>query len=150
MKLSTTRLERYVRRIVPESSVAGDWFITYYLIRPLLGVAVQHLQRMALNWHKIAFPHWPLDCSVEVLLESALRKRAHSPPSSSVRVVLAERTPGCVIMTHDVGRKQGWNSVSRSSTSTRRMGSGGVSVDPGTALFHARNLTDAIVRADRR
>jgi hypothetical protein len=107
------RLERYVRRLVSmERSVAGRLVRnTYYLIRPLLAVAVRkHLQRIALkDWRKIIFPHWPVDCSVEVLLESALRTAvAHS---TCHRVPFVWFWPdghqAAVIMTHDVETQTG-------------------------------------------
>src|SRR4051794_6050859 len=43
----------------------------YYFIRPLLGVSVRrHLQRIALQgWDHRPFPRWPVDRSVDELLE---------------------------------------------------------------------------------
>src|SRR4051812_396045 len=47
----------------------------YYLIRPLMGVGLRkHLQRWASrNWQSISFPHWPVDHTVEDILELSLR-----------------------------------------------------------------------------
>src|ERR1700733_12197078 len=46
----------------------------YYFIRPLLPVGVRrHLQKFYLRgWDKIAFPRWPVDCSIDSLLERVL------------------------------------------------------------------------------
>jgi hypothetical protein len=46
----------------------------YYSARPLLPVSLRrHLQQIYLRgWDKISFPHWPLDVTVERLLERSL------------------------------------------------------------------------------
>jgi hypothetical protein len=46
----------------------------YYLVRPLLPVPVRkHLQKAYLRgWEKIFFPHWPVDFTVESLMERLL------------------------------------------------------------------------------
>ena len=45
----------------------------YYQFRPLLGVGVRkHLQKVRLSgWDKIPFPRWPVDRSVDALMEKA-------------------------------------------------------------------------------
>jgi hypothetical protein len=47
----------------------------YYRVRPLLPVGLRkHLQRVALaGWDKIAFPQWPVDCTVETLMKHLWR-----------------------------------------------------------------------------
>lgn len=83
----------------------------YYLIRPLLSVNVRkHLQKVHLrNWHKIPFPRWPVDCSVDNLIRQLLLL--------SLRQSGAERIPfiwfwpdghsACSLMTHDVETRVG-------------------------------------------
>ena len=78
----------------------------YYAIRPLLPVAVRkYLQRIHLRgWEQIPFPRWPVDCSVETLLERLL--------ILSLKARGVDRMPfiwfwpnghrGAMIMTHDV------------------------------------------------
>jgi hypothetical protein len=78
----------------------------YYLVRPLLPVALRkHLQRVRLNgWEKIPFPHWPVDRTVDNMLERLFLL--------CLRAKQAERIPfiwfwpdgasSCAMMTHDV------------------------------------------------
>src|SRR5262249_44294883 len=46
----------------------------YYRLRPFMGVAVRkQLQRIRLNgWEKIPFPRWPVDVSVDQLMDSVM------------------------------------------------------------------------------
>ena len=46
----------------------------YYFIRPLLPVGMRrHLQKLYLRgWDKLSFPRWPVDCSVDNLMERLL------------------------------------------------------------------------------
>ncbi len=98
---------------------AGDWrrgtssilAKIYYLLRPALGIGVRrHLQRFHLRgWHKLSFPQWPVDCSVDKLLERLMLL--------SLKTMGVERIPfiwfwpegrsSCAIMTHDVETKAG-------------------------------------------
>lgn len=83
----------------------------YYFIRPLLSVGVRRsLQRVHLRgWDKLPFPRWPVDCSVDNLLEQLL--------SLSLRFNGMNRIPfiwfwpggatSCAIVTHDVETKLG-------------------------------------------
>src|SRR5579871_6432769 len=75
----------------------------YYFIRPLLPVGIRrHLQKFYLRgWDKIAFPRWPVDCSIDNLMERLL--------VLTLRATGAERIPfiwfwpdghkGCALMT---------------------------------------------------
>ena len=78
----------------------------YYWLRPYLPLPVRkHLQRARLrDWKKIAFPRWPVDRTVERLLERFL---ALSMTAQGIqRVPFVWFWPGgatsCAIMTHDV------------------------------------------------
>ena len=83
----------------------------YYFVRPVLPVGLRkHLQKFHLrNWDKRPFPRWPVDCSVDNLLEKLLLL--------SLRECGARRIPfiwfwpdgrsACALMTHDVETKIG-------------------------------------------
>jgi hypothetical protein len=77
----------------------------YYLLRPGLPVPVRkHIQRLRLSgWDQIPFPRWPVDVTVEVLMERTLRLllegAQHSIPFIWFWPDAAET---CVVMTHDV------------------------------------------------
>ncbi|MGA7294110.1 MAG: hypothetical protein WBW85_16365 [Terriglobales bacterium] len=90
------------------SSIAAK---LYYLLRPALGVGIRrHLQRFHLkDWERLSFPRWPVDCSVDNLLEQLMLL--------SLRASRVERIPfiwfwpdgrsSCAIMTHDVETRAG-------------------------------------------
>ena len=46
----------------------------YYWLRPALPVSVRrHLQKLYLrDWNKLPFPQWPVDCSVDNLVEALM------------------------------------------------------------------------------
>jgi hypothetical protein len=79
---------------------------SYYALRPLLGVPVRrHLQKYFLrNWQNLTFPTWPVDTTVERLLESVL--------CLCLKANNLERLPfiwfwpngasACAMVTHDV------------------------------------------------
>ena len=103
--------EAYVRewRQGPLSTLSR----VYYFLRPALPVAVRrHLQLLYLkDWRKINFPSWPIDCSVDDLMERLMLL--------SLRASRAERIPfiwfwpdalsSCAIMTHDVETQAGYD-----------------------------------------
>jgi len=78
----------------------------YYRLRPMLPVPLRkHLQKLYLSdWKQIAFPSWPVDRTVDMLLEKLLML--------TMRFLGIERLPfiwfwpdgfsACTIMTHDV------------------------------------------------
>ena len=84
----------------------------YYFLRPGLPVAVRkHLQMFYLkDWRNISFPSWPVDCSVDNMMERLMLL--------SLRAGGAERIPfiwfwpdahsSCAIMTHDVETQAGF------------------------------------------
>jgi hypothetical protein len=83
----------------------------YYLVRPLMPVALRkHLQRLRVRgWQKLAFPNWPVDTTVDNLMEQMLLL--------SLQAQGLERTPfiwfwpkgasSCIAVTHDVETKSG-------------------------------------------
>ncbi|HTA24105.1 MAG TPA: hypothetical protein VK763_11265 [Terriglobales bacterium] len=96
------RNERYVRRSILNSTTAA----AYYLVRPLLPVAVRkHLQKtLLMNWDKLTFPHWPVDFTVDNLFERSMLLVLRSRGLDRIPFVWfwPEGTSSCAIMTHDV------------------------------------------------
>ena len=78
----------------------------YYLVRPLLTVSVRkHLQRIRLrDWNEIPFPSWPVDSTVERILEMLLilLLKAHAVDKIPFVWFWPNGFPSCAIMTHDV------------------------------------------------
>jgi len=83
----------------------------YYLARPILGVRVRrHLQKLRLaGWQAIAFPHWPVDRTVEQIHETMLRLcvQAHNGQEVPFIWFWPEGFPSCVAVTHDVEAVKG-------------------------------------------
>ena len=95
------------RKSTLERAVIG----TYYLLRPLLPVAVRkHLQRARLNdWREIPFPHWPVDRTVDNLFEQLLLLSLRAQGVDRIPFIWfwPDGAPGCAIITHDVETTQG-------------------------------------------
>jgi len=83
----------------------------YYLMRPLLPVAIRkRLQKLYLrNWRKITFPSWPVDSSVDTLMERLLMLQIRAAKLQRMPFVWfwPEGASGCAIMTHDVETEVG-------------------------------------------
>jgi hypothetical protein len=83
----------------------------YYVLRPLLPIQVRkHLQRIHLNgWDQVPFPHWPVDFSVESLMEQGLLIILNSGKAKRVPFIWfwPDGAPSCSIMTHDVEASAG-------------------------------------------
>jgi hypothetical protein len=86
---------------------------TYYLFRPFLPLSVRkHLQRVRLSdWKEITFPRWPIDRTVERLLERLLVLSMTAQGIKRVPFVWfwPDGATGCAIMTHDVETLAGRN-----------------------------------------
>lgn len=78
----------------------------YYTVRPLLPVQVRkYLQRMWLrDWDKIPFPRWPLDMTVETVMEQALMHAIKASGRTTMPFIWfwPDGAPSCAMMTHDV------------------------------------------------
>ena len=78
----------------------------YYLLRPFLGVGLRkHLQKLRLSdWEKIPFPNWPVDRTVDALMESAmiLALKASGQPSIPFVWFWPKGASACAMVTHDV------------------------------------------------
>lgn len=85
--------------------------IGYYIFRPLMPVALRkHLQRLSLRgWHKRPFPRWPVDTTVEQLLESVLAMSLRERSDQAIPFIWfwPEGKQACAIMTHDVETAEG-------------------------------------------
>jgi hypothetical protein len=78
----------------------------YYALRPILPVHVRrHLQKLRLSgWHRIAFPRWPIDVTVETLMRRVMALQLKSLGLRRVPFVWfwPDGAPSCAMMTHDV------------------------------------------------
>ena len=78
----------------------------YYFIRPLLPVSVRrHLQKLYLhNWNKLPFPRWPVDCSIDNLMERLMIWTLLATGADRIPFVWfwPDGQTGCALMTHDV------------------------------------------------
>ena len=83
----------------------------YYLIRPLLSVSVRkHIQRWHFrDWERLAFPHWPVDTTVDQIFEQTMLLSLKAQPVSEIPFVWfwPEGATSCAIMTHDVETEKG-------------------------------------------
>jgi hypothetical protein len=78
----------------------------YYTLRPLLPVPIRrYFQRLYLRgWHQRPFPNWPVDLSVEKILERFLVLSMRAKGLDEVPFIWywPEGAQSCVLMTHDV------------------------------------------------
>jgi hypothetical protein len=103
-----TSSERTQRKVV--STFVGQ---AYYLLRPFMPVGIRkHLQKLYLkDWRGISFPTWPVDRTVDVILERVmllllkLRGRTKTP----FIWFWPHGYTGCVTMTHDIETEAGRN-----------------------------------------
>ena len=83
----------------------------YYLVRPFLPVGVRRqLQRFHLRgWRDVRFPRWPVDCSVDNLLQELLLLSVKSNGVARIPFIWfwPEGAPACAMMTHDVETASG-------------------------------------------
>lgn len=108
------RLERYARRPAPCGSRRGTRGVVrslYYSARPFMGVAVRkHLQSLYLRgWKRIPFPSWPVDRTVENILEQLLILAMKSQNVDCVPFIWfwPDGHRSCAMITHDVEARAG-------------------------------------------
>jgi hypothetical protein len=112
------RSERYVSRSSGRHGTPGQKLIwnAYYLIRPLLSLAVRkHLHRIHLSdWDEIPFPRWPVDTTVDDLLTTLLAFGLKSNGLDEIPFVWfwPDGAEACSIMTHDVEAEPGKQFIS--------------------------------------
>lgn len=103
------RLERYcsdrrgTSRKPAGSSLSRE---LYYCVRPFLPTGVRkHLQRLALRgWHRVQFPTWPVDQTVDRLFDQAMAMMLRANPGERVPFIWfwPDGFSSCAIVTHDV------------------------------------------------
>jgi hypothetical protein len=103
------RRERYHARAIGRSQqfLAGALARSiYYFLRPILSVPVRkHLQKARLKgWEQIAFPRWPVDVSVDRLMQDAMRLAVQAQATEAIPFIWfwPEGAPSAAIVTHDV------------------------------------------------
>ncbi len=112
--IDNLRLERYASsgersagRLLTGPLVRG----AYYGLRPLLPVGTRkYLQRIALRgWNNRTFPEWPVDRTVEHILEALLLQSIREKNLESVPFIWfwPEGHASCAIVTHDVETEAG-------------------------------------------
>ena len=83
----------------------------YYFFRPWMPISIRkYLQRIELNgWRRLRFPQWPVDRTVDTILEHALILCMKAKGISSVPFIWfwPEGAPSCAMMTHDVETSAG-------------------------------------------
>jgi hypothetical protein len=103
--LSNLRYEQYAKDWHNEQAQSALATI-YYLLRPLIPFGLRsRLKRFySRDWKKLAFPRWPVDCSVDALLEQLLLLAVKSNPHRRIPFIWfwPEGAPSSAIMTHDV------------------------------------------------
>src|SRR5690242_7430135 len=109
--IDSLRLERYAKEGHNQTLGRRIARKIYYLFRPFMGVSFRkHLQRKYLKgWQQIAFPHWPVDRTVECVLEASITLGLESRHSKEMPFVWfwPEGHDGCLILTHDVETETG-------------------------------------------
>jgi hypothetical protein len=108
------RCERYLRNS-PQNGWENEqisWIRkTYYFLRPHLNVPIRkRLQRLWLRgWEKRHFPRWPVDRTVDQLLEKllALSMKAHRVERIPFIWFWPNGQKSCAILTHDVEESSG-------------------------------------------
>jgi hypothetical protein len=108
------RQERYRQNgygLLQKTTAGGVAERLYYLVRPLMGVAVRkRLQKVRLTgWDRIPFPRWPVDRTVDTLMESVmtLALKGHSEPSIPFIWFWPDGASACAMLTHDVEGQAG-------------------------------------------
>lgn len=119
--IENLRHERYCRAQPPGhtrlSEIPTVRNIYYHWLRPFLPVSVRkHLQRAHLrNWQDIPFPQWPVDCTVERILERLLALSMKAQGLARVPFIWfwPDGATSAAIMTHDVEGLPGRNFCSQ-------------------------------------
>ena len=85
----------------------------YYFMRPLLPVAVRrHLQKLHLrDWQTFTFPSWPVDCSVDSLMERLMLLSLRAGDKDRIPLIWfwPHGSSSCAVMTHDVETQAGYD-----------------------------------------
>jgi len=109
--VETLRREEYTAALGHNWSQNRFFRMGYYVARPLLPVSVRkYLQRLSLRgWHKHPFPSWPVDTTVEQIIESIVVMILRESKDQSIPFIWfwPEGKQACALMTHDVETGEG-------------------------------------------
>lgn len=104
------RCERYVDHAKngrSNSTLVG----LYYLLRPMFSFRMRsYIKRLhSRGWEELLFPRWPVDCSVDTLLESLLLLSVRSSQAGRIPIIWfwPDGASSCAAMTHDVEEQAG-------------------------------------------
>ena len=108
--IDNLRLERYVADSYDQ--LASSLRVKmYYLIRSALPFSVRsYLKKLHLKgWETVAFPRWPVDCSVDNLFERLLLLSLEATGAEQIPFIWfwPDGASACAIMTHDVETQSG-------------------------------------------
>jgi hypothetical protein len=107
--IENLRFERYAAK--PRGPKEKLLYDTYYLVRPLLPVRLRkYIQRLRLNGSRtVPFPGWPVDSTVEGVLENLLTVALRCQGRTSMPFVWfwPHGLPSCAIITHDIETSAG-------------------------------------------
>src|SRR3974390_2410058 len=107
--IDNLRAERYLSHLTTgQQRFSQNPYVrkAYYAVRRFLPVAVRrHFQQSYLrDWQKVAFPHWPVDFTVDSLHQEFLKLVMKANRVSSLPFIWfwPEGARACTIVTHDV------------------------------------------------
>jgi hypothetical protein len=106
------REERYTQKDEERGITPGALIRSaYYFVRPILPVAVRkHLQRAHLSgWDRIPFPRWPVEFSIEHLMQHAMALELKAKGLDSMPFIWfwPDGANAATILTHDVEAEAG-------------------------------------------
>jgi predicted glycosyltransferase len=110
--IDNLRCERYAGNYLDTNSKIGSLVRnSYYALRPFMPVSIRrHVQRLYFrDWREMAFPNWPVDRSVEDILERLLLISARAQGVQTIPFIWfwPAGSPSCTIVTHDVEQLPG-------------------------------------------
>jgi hypothetical protein len=111
--VTNLREERYYRNgfgFLERTTSSDATQRLYYLLRPLMGVGVRkHLQKLRLRgWENIAFPRWPVDVSVDLLMENTMAAVLQEHGQAIPFIWFwPDAASACGMLTHDVEGQAG-------------------------------------------
>jgi hypothetical protein len=109
--LQQERYRQNPRELLGRMTAASGARSIYYFIRPILPVVVRkYLQKLRLSgWERIAFPLWPVDSTVDTLMQSFMALVLKSSGLKKIPFIWfwPDGHPSCGMMTHDVEESAG-------------------------------------------
>jgi hypothetical protein len=109
--VESLRYEQYAEASTQKSALRTVINKVYYALRPFMPVGVRkHIQHLYLSrWKQRAFPHWPVDRTVDDLIKRSLLQSMKAAGVDRVPFIWfwPEGAPSCAIVTHDVETREG-------------------------------------------